>query len=172
MMAPSEPTRSADTAWLGRYEIVKRLARGGMAEIFLARAHGPGGIEKMVVLKRMLPALRRDAEAVTAFLDEARIAAALQHPNVVQTWEVGEIEGAPVIVMEYLHGESLRTILHAARERREPVPIEHAVQIAMGVLLGLHHAHERADLDGRPLRIVHRDVSPHHVVVTWDGAVE
>src|SRR5438552_8470512 len=128
-MAIPARTTSAGSGWLGRYEIVKRLARGGMADIFLARAEGPGGLEKMVVLKRMLPALLRDAEAVTAFLDEARIAAALDHPNVVQTWEVAQIDGAPVIVMEYLRGESLRAMLQIAWERKLPVPTEHAAQI-------------------------------------------
>ena len=166
MMQVEEPRR------LGRYEILRPLARGGMAELFLARATGIQGFEKLVVLKRILPEMARDKEYVEMFLDEARLAAGLHHSNIVQVYDIGDDAEAPFFSMEYLHGEDVRQILRAAQLAGRRVPVEHALSIAIGVAAGLHHAHELADSDGRPLGIVHRDVSPHNVAVTFDGGVK
>ena len=161
-----------EPARLGRYEILRPLARGGMAELFLARATGIQGFEKLVVLKRILLEMAGDAEYVAMFLEEARLAAGLHHSNIVQIYDIGEDEVAPFFAMEYLHGEDVRTLLRAAQLRGERVPVEHALSIVIGVAAGLHHAHEKRDGDGRPLGIVHRDVTPHNVAVTFDGGVK
>jgi len=157
---------------LGRYEILRPLARGGMAELFLARATGIQRFEKLVVVKRILPEMARDRDNVEMFLEEARLAAGLHHSNIVQVYDIGEDEALPFFAMEYLHGEDVRTLLRAAHLRGERVPVEHALSIAIGVAAGLHHAHEQHDDDGRPLGIVHRDVTPHNVAVTFDGGVK
>jgi eukaryotic-like serine/threonine-protein kinase len=155
---------------LGRYEVLRRIAKGGMAELFLARQVGAAGIEKLVVCKRILPELAGDAEFVRMFLDEARLAAGLHHSNVVQVYDIGEAEDGYFFAMEYLHGEDLRHVMRALEPER--MPLEHALSIALGVCAGLHYAHERAGSDGKPLGIVHRDVSPHNVFLTWDGGVK
>ncbi|HEX8952505.1 MAG TPA: serine/threonine-protein kinase, partial [Polyangia bacterium] len=157
---------------LGRYEILRPLARGGMAELFLARATGIQGFEKLVVVKRILPERARDTDYVEMFLEEARLAAGLHHSNIVQVYDIGEDEAAPFFAMEYLHGEDVHTLERAAAGRGERVPVEHALSIAIGVAAGLHYAHGKCDDDGRPLGIVHRDVSPHNVAVTFDGGVK
>jgi serine/threonine protein kinase len=157
---------------LGKYEIIKRLATGGMAEIFLARASGLPGFQKMVVIKRILPQLATKTDFVEMFLDEARIAATLQHPNVVQMYDVGVVEDNYFIAMEYLHGEDVRSISKAVQHKEQRLPIEHALNIVIGLASGLHYAHEKVGFDGKPLEIVHRDVTPQNVIVTYDGAVK
>ncbi len=157
---------------LGKYEIIKRLATGGMAEIFLARVSGLPGFQKMVVIKRILPQLATKTDFVEMFLDEARIAATLQHPNVVQMYDVGVVEGNYFIAMEYLHGEDVRSISKAVQHKEQRLPIEHALNIVIGLASGLHYAHEKVGFDGKPLEIVHRDVTPQNVIVTYDGAVK
>jgi serine/threonine protein kinase len=158
---------------LGKYEILQRLASGGMAEIFLARMLGVLGFDKLVVIKRILPHLSRRNDFIQMFLDEARIANTLNHANIVQTHEVGEHGKSYFMVMEYLAGEDVRTIMR--RVQRAPdvrLPLEHALSITAAVASGLHYAHEKRDRDGKPLHIVHRDVGPQNVIVTWDGAVK
>jgi hypothetical protein len=157
---------------LGKYQILKRLATGGMAEIFLARASGLPGFQRMVVIKRILPVLACKTDFLEMFLNEARIAATLQHPNVVQTYDVGVADGDYFIAMEYLHGEDVRALQAALHRNQERLPLEHALQIVIGVCAGLHYAHEKLGFDGQPLAIVHRDVSPQNVIVTFDGAVK
>jgi serine/threonine protein kinase len=157
---------------LGKYEILKRLATGGMAEIFLARVSGLPGYHKMVVIKRILPQLATQTDFVEMFLDEARIAATLQHPNVVQMYDVGVVDGNYFIAMEYLHGEDVRSIGKVLKQRERTMPVEHAINIVLGVAAGLHYAHEKIGFDGRPLAIVHRDVTPQNVIVTYDGGVK
>ena len=159
-------------ASIGRYQLLKKLAAGGMAEIYLARVTGVGGFAKNVVLKRILPQLAESEQFFRMFLDEARIAATLQHPNVVQVYDAGEVDGQYYIAMEYLDGADLATVRRHLAERDEPMPLEHIVYIAGGVCAGLHYAHEKKDLDGRPLGIVHRDVSPQNVFITRDGGVK
>jgi serine/threonine protein kinase len=157
---------------LGKYEILKRLATGGMAEIFLARVSGLPGFTKMVVIKRILPQLATKSDFIEMFLDEARIAATLQHPNVVQMYDVGVVDGNYFIAMEYLHGEDVRSLQKTLWKREEKVPLEHALNIVIGVCSGLHYAHEKVGFDGKPLNIVHRDVTPQNIIVTYEGGVK
>ncbi|WP_049949827.1 protein kinase domain-containing protein [Sorangium cellulosum] len=157
---------------LGRYRLLKKIGMGGMAEIWVASVAGISGVRKICVVKRILPHLADSPEFVRMFLDEARIAATLDHPNLVQMYDIEEVDGVPVIAMEYLHGEDLRTIKKSLRSANRRMPVEHAITIAASVSAGLHYAHEKVGFDGKPLDIVHRDVSPHNVFVTYDGAVK
>ncbi|HEY2747648.1 MAG TPA: serine/threonine-protein kinase, partial [Polyangia bacterium] len=143
-----------------------------MAEIFLARVSGLPGFQKMVVIKRILPQLATKTDFVEMFLDEARIAATLQHPNVVQMYDVGVVDGNYFIAMEYLHGEDVRSLARALHRQDKKLPLEHALNIVIGVSSGLHYAHEKVGFDGKPLEIVHRDVTPQNIIVTYDGAVK
>jgi serine/threonine protein kinase len=160
------------TTRLGSYEIVRKLARGGMAELFLARTVGPQGFEKLVVLKRILPSFAENQRFIQLFLDEARLAATLDHPNVAHVHDMGDVDGQYFIVMEYIDGQDARSILRRTHQLGRHVPIEHAVQIAREVAAGLHYAHERRRPDGGLLGIVHRDVSPSNIIVSYDGAVK
>jgi hypothetical protein len=153
-----------------KYELVSRIASGGMAEIWLARPHGRE--DGVCVVKRLLPAHADNDEFIQMFVDEGRLVASLDHPNIVQMYEVGNDPGGPFIAMEYLHGEDLRTVLRAVRQRDERVPLAQAVAIVSATLAGLHHAHEAVGLDGSALEIVHRDVSPHNVFLGFDGMVK
>jgi hypothetical protein len=143
-----------------------------MAELFLARASGIQGFEKLVVVKRVLPELARDADYVGMFLDEARLAARMHHSNLVQVYDIGEADGLPFYAMEYLDGHDVREIIRALQARREKLPLEHAIIISIGVAAALHYAHEMKDEEGRTMGIVHRDVSPQNVAVTFDGGVK
>ncbi|HEY5924970.1 MAG TPA: serine/threonine-protein kinase, partial [Kofleriaceae bacterium] len=155
-----------------RYEIVCRLNGGGMADLYLARTLGPGGFERLVVIKRLAKRLASQPSAVQDMFDEARIAATLSHANIVQVNDIEIAEGQVSIVMEFLHGHDVSHLLRRMRRTGERVPLDQSVAIVLGVCAGLHHAHERVDSDGKSLDIVHRDVSPHNVFVTYDGAVK
>jgi tRNA A-37 threonylcarbamoyl transferase component Bud32 len=163
---------------IGRYEPIRRLAVGGMAEIFLARLPGVGieGFEKLVVLKRILPQHALDPELLRMFVDEARLSATLTHPHVTEVHDVGTDGDAPFFAMEYVHGANLRELLRAnaaaAGGPGAPLPLAHAIGIVAAAAAGLHYAHERAGPRGEPLGIVHRDVSPSNVLVSYDGAVK
>ncbi|RMH38715.1 MAG: serine/threonine protein kinase, partial [Deltaproteobacteria bacterium] len=157
---------------IGRYEVIRRMAVGGMAEIFLARATGIEGFEKRVVVKRILPHLADSPEFVSMFLDEARLAATLHHANIAQVYDIGIDGDSYFFAMEYIEGKDVRHVRKRLRRRGESLPLPHALHIALGVAAGLHAAHERRGHDGRPLHIVHRDVSPSNVLVTFDGGVK
>ncbi|MCX4240929.1 serine/threonine protein kinase [Paraliomyxa miuraensis] len=158
----------------GRYELLGRLGSGGMAEVYLARAVGLEDFEfeKIVVLKRVLPERMDDPRYMAMFRDEARVAATLEHPNIVHTHDIGLKDDECFFTMEYLHGEDLKAILIAAHKQQEKLPLELALQIAVGCTAGLHYAHEQTDYAGRPLEIVHRDVSPSNVIVTRQSGVK
>jgi ABC-type branched-subunit amino acid transport system substrate-binding protein len=143
-----------------------------MAEIFLAKMTGAGGFERNVVVKRILPQLLEEPDFVDMFLDEARLAARLTHQNIIQIYDLGTHEGAYFIAMEYLPGEDLHSILRLCRARKELLPVDIAVRIAVDAAHGLHYAHEFSDADGEPLGIVHRDVSPANVLVGYEGQVK
>lgn len=155
-----------------RYELLRKLSQGGMGELHLARVTGLHGFEQAVVVKRVLPHLAEDPQFVEMLFNEARLAARLDHPNIVKVFDVGVIEGRPFFAMEYVPGCSLDKLLRAIAERGEVLPLAHALTIGIGIGAGLHHAHEACDLTGRPLSIVHRDVSPSNVLVSAEGAVK
>ena len=156
----------------GRYELLGRIGTGGMAEVYLARAVGLEEFEKIVVLKRVLPERATERSYVAMFRDEARVAATLDHPNIVHTHDIGITEDECFFTMEYLHGEDLKAIISASRKAGELLPLELALQIVVGCAAGLHHAHEQTDYEGRPLDIVHRDVSPSNIIVTRQNGVK
>ena len=140
-----------------------------MATVHIGRLLGPVGFARTVAIKRLHPPLAKDPEFVAMFLDEARLAARIRHPNVVSTLDVVATEGELFVVMEYVPGESLARLLRAVRTAKDMVPVPIAATIMVGVLHGLHAAHEARDERGDPLRIVHRDVSPHNILVGTDG---
>jgi serine/threonine-protein kinase len=144
---------------------------GGMAEIFLARSTSMHGFEKTVVLKRMLPQFAENEDFISMFLNEARLAATLAHPNIAQVYDIGEHDGHCFFTMEYVSGQNLRNVARAATASIG-LPLEHVVNIVIGVAAGLHYAHEQVDRVGRPLGLVHRDVSPTNIIATYDGGVK
>ena len=152
---------------VGKYRIVFPLGQGGTADVFLAVADGPSGFKKLVVVKVLRKSLASDADFRQMFLSEARLAARLHHPNVVQTNEVIEVDGAPVLVMEYLDGQPLSQMI--VRGRQGGFTLAMQLRVVADSLAGLHAAHELADFDGTPLGVVHRDVSPHNLFVTLEG---
>ncbi len=156
---------------IDRYEILGRLAEGGMAEVLLARMHGPHGFERPVVLKRILPHLAPDKRIVDLFLDEARIISNLRHPNLINVQELGSNADGLYIVMEYLEGESVAGLCRRLAIRNEDLPPTLAAHILAEACAGLHAAHEAKSQDGRPLELVHRDVSPQNIFVSYSGAV-
>jgi serine/threonine-protein kinase len=153
-----------------RYEPIAQIGRGGMAEVLLALADAGGGVRRLAVLKRTWPELATDPEFVTMFLDEARLSLRLNHANVVQTYEVLAGDGELAIAMEYLDGQPLTRVLNRLLRGRGQLPLR--LRILTSVLAGLEYAHTLADLDGTPLGVVHRDVSPQNVFVTYDGQVK
>jgi serine/threonine-protein kinase len=157
---------------LGKYRFIASLGHGGMAEVFLAVAMGPAGFNKLQVIKRLRPNLADDPELCAMFLDEARLAARLNHKNVVQTNEVDRIDGQYFMAMEYLDGQPLHRVLGRARQLGRRVPMAAIARITAEALEGLQYAHDLCDYDGEPLSIVHRDVSPQNVFVTYDGQVK
>ncbi len=170
-MEGSDTTVSTGGVSLGKYRLIAELGHGGMAEVFLAVVRGPAGFNKLMVIKQIRPQLAEDPEFLGMFLDEARLAARLSHPNVVQTNEVGHEVGRYFIAMEYLEGQPLNRVLHRF-QRNGGLPLALHLRVISEVLSGLHHAHEIADYDGTPLGVVHRDVTPHNIFVTYDGQVK
>jgi serine/threonine protein kinase len=155
----------------GKYEIITHLASGGMADIFLCRARGIQGFEKLAIIKRVRQDRALDKKMVDLFLDEARLAASLQHPNIVQVFEFGIVEGSYFLAMEYVHGEDVHSLLMRMRETEAAIALPEVLAIVVGVCQGLQYAHECLGLNGRPLGIVHRDISPSNVLISYDGAV-
>lgn len=157
---------------IGPYTLVRRIAIGRMAELFLARASPSASPEQLVVLKRLPPAHAQEEVLVRMFLAEARLTATLDHPNIVQVHEIGQHEGVHFFTMEYLQGAELGDIVRRAYESNRALRLEHVLDIVLGIAGGLDHAHEKTGPDGEPLGIVHRDVSPSNVLVTWAGEVK
>ncbi|MBI2374224.1 MAG: protein kinase [Deltaproteobacteria bacterium] len=154
----------------GKYRLMKRIATGGMAEIFLAHARRAPDVP--IVVKRILPHLAESKEFLSMFLDEARIAARLQHSNIVAIEDLGQIDGAYYISMEYVHGEDIRRIYNRAFKLQRSLPLSHSIRVIAEAAMGLAHAHKLPDLTGRPLGVVHRDVSPQNILVTYEGRVK
>jgi serine/threonine-protein kinase len=155
---------------LGEYRLITLLGQGGMARVHVAVRHGEQGLAKLLVMKVLRAELARDPEARALFLDEARVSLRLNHPNVVHTYEVGEDQGRPFLVMEFLDGQPLSSVLHRIGPHNMPLPLR--LRIVADVLEGLHHAHELKDFDGTSFDVVHRDLSPHNVFITYDGQVK
>jgi eukaryotic-like serine/threonine-protein kinase len=155
---------------IGAYRVIAKLGQGGMARVMLALKPGPAGFRKLMVIKQLREGIADDPEFLTMFLDEARLAARLDHPNVVHTYEVGEDDGNYFIAMDYLEGQPLNRVLHRIKRRRIATAIH--LRILSDALEGLHYAHDLADFDGTPLDVVHRDVSPHNVFITYEGRVQ
>jgi serine/threonine protein kinase len=160
------------TTPLGKYKLVKLIASGGMAEVYLARQAGAAGFEKLVCLKRILPHLARDKQFVDMFLNEARLAAQLDHPNIVSIFDLGEANGNYFIAMEFIDGPSLRAVHKRAAERNELLPIPEIVKIISMAAGGLQYAHDLTDAQGKPLGLVHRDISPDNILVHRNGSAK
>jgi serine/threonine-protein kinase len=169
MPAPSESSYSD----LGqKYQVLAELGQGGMSLVHLAAARSLGNVRKLVVLKSIRPELVANEKFRQMFLHEARLATRLNHPNIVQTYEVVMMKGRPVIVMEYMEGQPFSRVLRRALGKDQPLALAVQLLILQDALQGLEHAHNLADFDGRPLNLVHRDVSPQNVFVTYDGHVK
>lgn len=158
-------------AKLAKYELLAKIATGGMAEIHVARARDAGR-DRVCVVKKLLPQHASNEDFIQMFLDEGRIAAMFDHPNVVRTHDFGSEDGSHYLAMEYLHGEDLRSVLRTLRAAGRTIPLPIALAVVSAVCAGLHHAHEMRAPTGDPLEIVHRDVSPHNVFLTFEGAVK
>lgn len=156
----------------GKYTLVERIAAGGMAEVYRAKAFGVAGFEKTVAIKRILPHFANDDGFVQMFVREANVAVKLSHANVVQVFELGRVADDYYIALEFVEGRDLKTIVRKAAERGVALPSDLAAFIAQKVCAGLHHAHTATDDFGAPLGIVHRDISPHNVLVSWSGEVK
>ncbi len=159
-------------ARLGKYFLLDLIATGGMAEIWLAKQVGAKGFEKLVVIKKILPSLVKDKEFIQMFFDEANIASQLNHPNVVQIYDLEATDNNYYIAMEYIFGEDLRNIVIESTERKNPLPLFYAFHIISQAALGLHHAHTHTDAYGNSLNIVHRDISPQNILVSYNGNVK
>ena len=162
----------AEPARLGKFVLLNKIAVGGMAEIFRARAFGASGFEKDLVIKRILPHLSENADFVKMLIDEAKITVALAHPNIAQIYDLGRADNTYFIAMEYVHGRDLGRIMRACVETGIALPREHILHISTQICNGLDYAHARKDRRGQPLNIIHRDVSPQNVLISYDGAVK
>jgi serine/threonine protein kinase/tetratricopeptide (TPR) repeat protein len=156
----------------GKYQLLDLLARGGMAEVYKAKSHGVEGFEKILVIKRILPELSENPQFVEMFINEAKIAVTLSHANIVQVFDLGRAEDTYFIAMEYVAGYDLATILERGARLKRPMPQELAVYVVSELAKGLDYAHRRRDGQLRPLNIVHRDVSPQNVLISFEGEVK
>jgi serine/threonine-protein kinase len=173
---PARKMRSLDEVRpglvLGRYECLLPIARGGMAAVWAARARGARGFQTTVAIKTMLPALSDDPNFERMFLDEARIASRIRHPNVVQILDLGEQDTLLYIAMEWIDGEPLSALLREVARSESQIPLPIAIKIASDTALGLHAAHELKDDNGAPINLVHRDVSLQNILISYDGIVK
>ncbi len=156
----------------GRYELLRKLAIGGMGVVYLARQKGPVGFQKLLVVKRLLPHLSEDDEFIDMFLDEGRIAAHLNHPNIAQIYDLGDVDGQYYIAMEYVHGEAVGPLGARAQQRGITIPLGLKCRIIADAAAGLDAAHHARSPSGRKLALIHRDVSPQNVLVGFNGGVK
>ncbi len=166
------PRRRFDTEPFGKYFLVDRIAVGGMAEVFRARTYGESGFEKDLVIKRILPHLTENADFVQMFVEEAKLTVQLQHPNIIQVYDFGKIRNHYYLAMEGIYGSDLKTLQAKLEGTEQPLPLKFAAYVIHEVATGLYHAHGKADETGTPLGIVHRDVSPSNVLISYDGQVK
>jgi len=156
----------------GKYLLVEKLATGGMAQLYRAKIIGVEGFEKFIAIKQILPHLAHEEELITSFIDEAKLAALLNHQNVVQIYDFGSMENSYFITMEFLYGKDLRGVNTKAREKGSPVNLENALYLISKVCAGLDYAHNLKDFQGKSLNIIHRDISPQNVFLTYQGDVK
>jgi serine/threonine-protein kinase len=172
-MAPSKSSSDLDRGRrVGKYEIITRLSMGGMAELYLAFLPGPGGFKKYVALKQILPDVKADETFVKMFLDEARITAAFNNANIGQVYDCGDENAELYLAMEFIAGQNLEQVVKRAAKLELPIPVGFAARVVRDTCLGLHYAHHFTDPAGQPMAVVHRDVSPKNVMVTWTGQVK
>jgi serine/threonine protein kinase len=157
---------------LGRYRLIKSLGVGGQAEVFKARYSGPGGFERTVVVKRILPSSCEDPDLLRMFAAVARILGLLHHPNVVQAFDVGESDGTLFLVLEFVDGPSLGRLMAALRNAKRRLPAAFAAHFALEVCRALDYVHRLRDSDGQPLNVIHRDVTPSNIVLTSTGSLK
>jgi TonB family protein len=170
---PAAAVPSSGPDHFGQYEILERIASGGMAELYKAKRTGVEGFQKIVAIKKILPHLADDEEFITMFADEAKLAAQLNHPNIIHIYDLGKIQaGGYFIAMEYVDGRDLRAIQKSGRELGVPLPVPLAVYIASKVASALDYAHRRRDAEGHDLHIVHRDVSPQNILISYEGDIK
>jgi serine/threonine protein kinase len=158
--------------WLGRYELVYPIARGGMAQVWLANLCGPYGFEKLVALKTILPSFADEPRFRSMFVNEAKIAAGIEHVNVAHIWDMGEQAGLLYLAMEWVDGASLQELERSAQRAAEALPISVLLRIMADVCAGLHAAHELGDVHGKSLNVVHRDVSPQNILISTAGVAK
>src|SRR3954451_5825394 len=156
----------------GKYYLLDRIGAGGMAEVFLAVAFGPEGFQRTLVIKRMLPHLSQDRAFVRMFVDEAKLCGLLSHPNLVQIFEFGAIDDSFFIAMEHVQGETLSAVRAKLAQEKRIAPVAASLEIARQVCLGLHYAHSLSSASGQPLGIIHRDISPSNLMISFHGAVK
>ena len=170
--AATGPLELGPGRWLGRYELVYPLGHGGMAEVWLAKLRGPHGFERLVALKTILPSLAEEPRFRRMFVNEAKIAAGIEHVNVAHIWDLDEQAGLLYLAMEWVDGDSLQELERAAQRADEALPLSVLLRIMADVCAGLHAAHELRDLHGKSLNVVHRDVSPQNILISASGVAK
>jgi serine/threonine protein kinase/Tfp pilus assembly protein PilF len=156
----------------GKYQLLQKIAVGGMAELYRSKVTRAHGFEKLVAIKKILPHLTDQGNLVKAFIDEAKLAALLQHENIVQIYDFGSIDGEYFIAMEYLFGKDLRKLTRKARKTAVPLGLENTLYIISSICAGLDYSHNLKDLQGKPLNIIHRDINPQNIFLTYEGQVK
>jgi serine/threonine protein kinase len=156
----------------GKYTLLERISVGGMAEVFRAKTFGVEGFERLVAVKRILPNIAEDKEFIRMFVDEAKLAVQLNHANIAQITDLGVVDGSYYIALEHVHGRDLRSVFERARSQNEAMPVAHACYVAMKVCEGLDYAHNKRDASGGEISLVHRDVSPQNVLVSFEGEIK
>ncbi len=171
-MASAEALAAEKGINFGQYLLLEKIATGGMAELFKAKRKGVEGFEKILAIKRILPHMSDNEEFVTMFIDEAKLAAQLTHQNICQIFDLGKIENSYYIAMEYVHGKDLRAALRASRSKKKPFPVELAILVISKISSALDYAHRKRDAGGQPLNLVHRDISPQNILISYEGEVK
>jgi serine/threonine protein kinase/Tfp pilus assembly protein PilF len=156
----------------GKYQLLDKIAVGGMAELYRAKVTGDYGFEKQVAIKKILPHLSDEGNLVKAFIDEAKLAALLQHENIVQIYDFGNLNGEYFIAMEYLFGKDLRKLSYKAKAKAVPIDLENTLYVISRICAGLDYSHNLKDLQGKPLNIIHRDINPQNIIITYEGQVK
>jgi TonB family protein len=168
----SRPSQGADKDRFGQFQLIEKIATGGMAEVYKARMSGVDGFQKIVAIKKILPHMAASEDFITMFADEAKLAAQLNHPNIIHIYDLGKVEDSYYIAMEYVEGRDLRSILKSGAEHGLPLPPELALFIASKLAAALDYAHRRKDFEGQDLSLVHRDVSPQNVLISYEGDIK